>query len=90
MVTIDKKALKAQAHRLKPVVTAGSSGITANVLSEINTALDHHELIKIRIRSQDRAQRKILTEKICAETDAILIQLIGQITVLYRENPEKH
>ena len=90
MLNIDKKGLKAQAHSLKPVVTTGQSGVTANVLAEINIALNYHELIKVRVRSQDRTQRKILAEKICSETDAILIQLIGQITILYRKNPDKH
>ncbi len=90
MTNKDKKALKEKAHRLKPVVTAGQAGLTTNVLAEIEIALNHHELIKVRLRSQDREQRKLQAAQICTKTEAILIQSIGQISVLYRKNPDKH
>jgi len=84
----DKKTLKAQAHSLNPVVMIGQSGLTAAVLAEIEIALNSHELIKIRIRAE-REDRKQITEKICADTKAELIQSIGQIAIIYRKNPEK-
>jgi len=84
----DKKTLKAQAHSLNPVVMIGQSGLTAAVLAEIEIALNSHELIKIRIRAE-REDRKQITEKICADTKAELIQAIGQIAIIYRKNPEK-
>jgi RNA-binding protein len=84
----DKKNFRAQAHTLKPVIMIGQSGLTAAVLTEIELALNTHELIKIRIRAE-REDRKLISEKICAETGAELIQTIGQITVVYRLNPEK-
>jgi RNA-binding protein len=58
------------------------------VLAEIELAINTHELIKIRIRAE-REDRKLISEKICAETGAELIQTIGQITVVYRLNPDK-
>jgi len=84
----DKKTLKAQAHSLNPVVMIGQSGLTAAVLAEIEIALNSHELIKIRIRAE-REDRKQITEKICTDTKAELIQAIGQIAIIYRKNPEK-
>jgi RNA-binding protein len=84
----DKKKLRAQAHSLKPVIMIGQSGFTAAVLAEIELALDSHELIKVRIRAE-REDRKQISEKICADTGAELIQNIGQITVIYRPNPDK-
>jgi RNA-binding protein len=84
----DKKNFRAQAHTLKPVIMIGQSGLTAAVLAEIELALNTHELIKIRIRAE-REDRKLISEKICAETGAELIQTIGQITVVYRLNPDK-
>jgi len=84
----DKKRLRAEAHTLKPVVMIGQSGLTVAVLSEIERALDNHELVKVKIRAE-RDERKLISEKICADTGAELIQTIGQIVVIYRSNPDK-
>ncbi|MFU8789563.1 MAG: YhbY family RNA-binding protein [Methylobacter sp.] len=88
MNAADKKKLRADAHSLKPVIMIGQSGLTAAVLAEIELALDAHELIKVRIRAE-RDERKLIGEKICAETGAEPIQSIGQIAVIYRLNPKK-
>ena len=88
MNSADKKKLRAEAHTLKPVVMIGQSGLTAAVLAEIELALDSHELIKVKIRAE-RDDRKLISEKICTDTGAELIQTIGQIAVLYRLNPNK-
>lgn len=88
MNSADKKKLRAQAHGLKPVIMIGQAGLTAAVLAEIELALDSHELIKVRIRAE-REDRKQITEKICADTGAALVQTIGQIAVIYRLNPNK-
>ena len=88
MNPIEKKKLKAQAHPLKPVVMIGQSGLTPAVIKEINLALDAHELIKVKIRAE-RDERSTIADQIGAETQAELIQSIGQIAVLYRKNPKK-
>ena len=88
MNAADKKKFRAQAHGLKPVIMIGQAGLTAAVLAEIELALDSHELIKVRIRAE-REDRKQISEKICTETGAALIQTIGQIAVIYRLNPKK-
>jgi len=84
-----KKQLRAKAHTLKPVVITGNAGVTEAVLNEINLALDHHELIKVRVNAGDREQRKELSGQICEQTGAELIQSIGHIITLYRKNPDK-
>ena len=66
----------------------GQSGLTGAVLAEIELALDSHELIKVKIRAE-RDERKLMSEKICNDTGAVLIQTIGQIAVIYRLNPDK-
>lgn len=88
MNPIEKKKLKAQAHPLNPVVIIGQAGLTPAVIKEINLALDAHELIKVKIRAE-RDERSVIRDNICAETQAELIQSIGQIAVLYRKNPKK-
>lgn len=86
MDTQIRKKLRSKAHSLKPVIMIGQSGLTETVLAEINLALDHHELIKVRVRTADRESRKQITADICLQTEAALIQSIGQIAVLYRKN----
>ena len=88
MNSADKKKLRAAAHTLKPVIMIGQSGLTSAVLAETEQALDSHELIKVKIRAE-REERKLISEKICTDTGAELIQTIGQIAVIYRLNPDK-
>jgi RNA-binding protein len=83
-----KKAFVVEAHALKPVVMIGNKGLTDNILAEIDIALNHHELIKIKIAA-DRDAREILTNEIIEKTGAELIQSIGQTATIYREKPEE-
>lgn len=89
MIAAEKKKFRARAHSLKPVIMIGQSGFTEAVLSEIELALDNHELIKIKIQTDDREVRKQISSEICARTEAVFIQSIGKIVVIYRKNPNK-
>jgi RNA-binding protein len=84
-----KQQLKAKAHKLKPVVFVGNNGLTENVIKEINCGLQAHELIKIRIQSEDRELKRELFAKSCEATQAEAIQFIGGIGVMYKKNKEK-
>jgi len=83
-----KRHLRIRAHHLKPVVLTGQRGITEAVLTEIGLALDHHELIKVRINAEDRQARKIMAQDICNHLNAELVQLLGHVAILYREKPD--
>jgi len=80
--------LRARAHALRPVVIVGQAGITPGVMNEINVALDYHELIKVRVNAADREQRREMVSRICGDTGAELIQSMGHIVTLFRENPD--
>lgn len=82
----EKQRLKALAHALKPIILIGNNGVSEAVKKEINRALTDHELIKIRIPIQDRELRKQLFLEICQSEQAELVQLIGNIGVVYRKN----
>lgn len=79
-----KQQLKAKAHKLKPVVLIGNNGLTDAVNKEIDKALHDHELIKIRIQTNDRELRRELFDQICEKNQADLVQTIGSIGVIYR------
>ena len=82
-----RRELKARAHHLSPVVMIGDSGLTAEVLREIDANLKAHELIKVRVLGDDREARMDLVARVCEETGAFPVQQIGKILVFYRPKP---
>lgn len=91
-MSINKKQiqyLKGLAHPLKPVVLLGNNGLTEAVVAEIDYALNHHELIKIKIPTEDHETKALIVEAICRETNGTKVQVIGKTLVLYRESEEK-
>ena len=83
----ERRALRARAHALHPVVTIGNAGLKAEVIAEIEANLKSHELIKIRVRGDERDVRKGLISEICEATGAQPVQTIGKILVVYRQRP---
>ena len=81
-------ALRARAHHLNPVVMIGQHGLTEAVIRETETALRAHELIKVRVLGDDREERLLICEELCAATQAQLVQHIGKLLVLYRERSD--
>ena len=84
----ERRALKARAHALKPVIIVSDAGLSAGVLAEIDRSLKRHELIKIKLAGRDWAQREGLFEEICARTGAHPVRHIGKTLVVYRETLE--
>ncbi|WP_295400495.1 ribosome assembly RNA-binding protein YhbY [uncultured Thiocystis sp.] len=84
-----KRWLKKQVHHLNPVVLVGQHGITESVLAEIEIALSHHELLKIRINAGDREERDAAIGVIQERTQADLVTRIGNVAAFYRANPKK-
>ena len=89
MDTKQVRAQRARAHHLKPVVIVGSAGISEPLLAELEQALEQHELIKVRVNAESRAQRDAMIQELCARTGADLIQRVGHVAVVHRKKPEK-
>lgn len=87
-----RRAFRAQAHHLHPVVSVAGNGLTPAVLKEIDNALQSHELIKIRVYGEDRAQREQILTTVCSELGAASVQHIGKTLIVWREKaqPEKN
>ena len=79
-----RQVLKGLAHDLQPVVMIGNNGVTESVLKEIDTSLNAHELIKIRVLGDERAAREAIIEDLCGATNSSFVQHIGKLIVLYR------
>ena len=84
-----QKFLRSKAHHIKPVLWIGQNGLTENVIAEIETALGHHELIKIKLRVGDRELRNKTIGDICQATHSTQIQSIGNIVSIYRRNEKQ-
>ena len=77
-------SLRRRGHELDTIVRLGQHGLTDSVLREIDEQLEHHELMKVRVVSDDRAQRDAMVTDICTRLRAILVQRIGHVALLYR------
>jgi RNA-binding protein len=85
----ERKAHRANAHHLDPVVMIGNDGLTPAVAKEADAALNAHGLIKVRVLSDDRAGREAVFAALCEQLDAAPIQHIGKLLVLWRPIPPK-
>ncbi|HEY6821720.1 MAG TPA: ribosome assembly RNA-binding protein YhbY [Burkholderiales bacterium] len=85
LTSSERKALKARAHKLDPVVMIGAKGLTDEVLAEIERALDAHELIKIRAPALERDDREVAFAAICERTAGEAVQQVGKVLVLFRK-----
>ena len=83
-----KKHLRGLAHRLQPYVTIGDRGLTPTVAQELELALSHHELVKVKL-NVDRDTRRELTEQIGTSTKSELVIAVGRVACYFRRNPEK-
>ena len=79
-----KKRLRAIGHHLKPIVTIANDTVSQSVNIEIDRALRDHELVKIKVLVNARSVKKDLIKDIVKEHDSILIQLIGNVALIYR------
>lgn len=84
---VNKRKLKSMAHSLEPVVLIGQKGITESLIKAVDKALADHELIKVKFVDL-KDEKKELAPKIVEGTGAFLVNIIGNVLILYRENPE--
>jgi|TARA_B000000477_G_scaffold26688_1_gene22971 RNA-binding protein len=86
-----KKYLRSIAHDLKPFVMIGQHGLSESVIAEIDSTMLKHELIKIKLRVEDRDEKQKIIEKILEFSHAEIVQVIGGVLVIYRpfeDNPD--
>jgi len=84
----ERLLLKARAHHLQPVVLLGANGLTPAVLREIDRALTAHELIKVRVPGDDRAEREAIYAQVADDLSAACVAAIGKLAIFYRPRPD--
>lgn len=83
-----KRYLRGLAHPIKPVILMGAKGLTESLLAELDLALEHHELVKVRITADDREARDATVAELAQRSGAHLVQRIGNVASLYRRNAD--
>lgn len=81
--------LRGQAHDLKAMLQVGGKGVTDALLAEVDGALEHHELVKVKIAAADRDERDGIVAELAERSGASLVQRIGNVAVLYRPSTGK-
>jgi len=84
-----KRYLRGLAHDLKPVILMGAKGLGESLLAELDLALEHHELVKVKLAADDRDARDALVAELAERSRSALIQRIGNVAVLYRASADK-
>lgn len=83
-----KKVLRGLGHQLKPIITVGDAGLTESLLKEFCSTIEHHELIKVRVRASDRETRDNIIAELCSQGSANLVTRIGNVALVFRRNEE--
>lgn len=84
MTSKQRAYLRGLANTIDPIFQIGKSGISENLIKQLNDALEARELIKISTLETAPASAKELGEKVAISTNSILVQTIGNKITLYR------
>ena len=84
MTSKQRAYLRGLANTLTPIFQIGKSGISDNLIKQLNDALEARELIKITVLETAPESVRNLAEEISIETSSALIQTIGNKITLYR------
>ncbi|AVQ07445.1 TPA: ribosome assembly RNA-binding protein YhbY [Xanthomonas vasicola pv. zeae] len=89
LTSAQNRFLRGQAHDLKALLQTGGKGVTPAFLAELEEVLERHELIKVKVASEDRETRDTLIAELIEQTGSALVQRIGHVAILYRPSKEK-
>lgn len=84
-----RRYLRSLAHDLNPVILLGAKGATPAVLRELDLALSHHELVKVKLSGGDKPEREAQIAYLVEGTGADNVQQIGHAVVLFRRNEDE-
>ncbi|KGO98464.1 ribosome assembly RNA-binding protein YhbY [Novilysobacter defluvii] len=76
--------LRGMAHGLRAMLQVGGKGVTDNLVAELDLALEHHELVKVKVAAAEREERDAMIARLADATGAALVQRIGHTAVFYR------
>ena len=84
-----RRHLRALGHHKEPLVQVGKNGLTDGVTSAVDSALEQHELVKIRVGTECPDDREDIAERLAEALKAHVAQVIGRTILLYRRHPKE-
>ena len=83
-----RRYLRGLGHNLEPIVQIGKLGLTDAVTAAVDTALDEHELIKVRIGTECPDDRHDVAERLAPAVKSEVAQVLGRTLLLWRKRPK--
>lgn len=83
-----KRYLRGVGHDLNPVILVGKGEVNEPLIRETDTALESHELIKVRILESCPMDRHEVAETLSTACRAEVAQVLGRTLLLYRKAKE--
>jgi RNA-binding protein len=83
-----KRFLRALGHSLKPVINVGKCEVSESLLKETSTALDAHELIKVKLLESCVMDRSEVAGLLAEGCNAEVAQVLGRTILLFRQAKE--
>jgi RNA-binding protein len=84
-----RRHLRALAHELDPIVQVGKGGLDDGLVAAVDRALTDHELVKVKVGEAAGLDRHSAAEQLATRTKAEVAQVIGNIVLLYRADPDE-
>jgi RNA-binding protein len=79
-----KRHLRALGHKLKTIIQIGKKEIENALITETNAALDHHELIKVKLLESCMLDKHAASGMLAGACGAEVAQILGKTFLLYR------
>src|SRR3546814_20454531 len=70
LTAAQNRFLRGQAHDLHAMLQVGGKGLTDAVVAAVASALEHHDVIKVKVAATEREARDPLIEVQAARADA--------------------
>ncbi|WP_264738614.1 ribosome assembly RNA-binding protein YhbY [Cytobacillus firmus] len=83
-----KRFLRSKAHHLNPIFQVGKGGVNENMIKQVGEALEARELLKVSILQNCEEDRDTVAQQLSEGAKADVVQIIGNIIVLYKESKE--
>jgi len=80
--------LRSKGNQMKPVIQVGKDGISSSLVEQVNETIEARELIKVRILNNSLYTAKEAAQELAKECGAEVVQVIGNVCLIYRRNDE--
>lgn len=79
-----KRFLRSEGHNLNAIFQIGKDGLHLSQIEGIKTALQAHELIKIKILETCTTTKNEIALELSRQTKADVVQILGRTIILFK------